>query len=916
MEISRQQHEGGFKTPEEELEFLRREVARREKEISKQTDANQRERFTREAIVDYANKESKEVLAPERIMPPDSVAKMALDLAPEKHDTQMGELLRLLGEKGVHNTLSIVKKMKNPHLEDDFHRLLVSYLHHGYPVAGLKERSPLWKVLRMTLYEIALPEVGKDETERQKTLKELISSMEQFYAGMLSVAERDKRGNRYFALEIALPHAGEEVSFFVAVPDHRKDLFEKHMLSIFPHARIEERKDDYNIFNENGVSAGARAKFIKNPIFPIKTYDQFDYDPLNVVVNAFSKIADEGEGASLQLIFQPVGERYLRRYREALKEIEKGKPVKEAIRSTTITGQIAQSLKEFFSGSSTDKKDSQADQLHVDRNVVEAIQAKTASPIISANIRVVTSAANEERAKELLFEIESAFNQFENTQGNRIVFERKRRGSLSRLLHQFSFREFSKKEALPLSIRELTTVFHFPAHTVTSSPQLKQSKAGTAAAPLDMPKEGTLLGVNRYRNIETKVYIAQEDRLRHFYTIGQTGTGKTSLLKNMIAQDIKRGDGVCMIDPHGTDILDVLAIVPEERYEDVIYFDPSYTARPMALNMLEYDRRYPEQKTFVVNELFSIFQKLYGAIPESMGPIFEQYFRNATMLVIEDPETGSTLLDVSRVMADKRFRELKLSHCRNPVVVQFWKDIAEKAGGEAALQNIVPYITSKFDVFLANEIMRPIIAQEKSSFNFRKVMDERKILLVNLAKGRLGDINAHLIGLILVGKILMAALSRVDSPEHMPDFYLYLDEFQNVTTESIAIILSEARKYRLSLTVAHQFIAQLDERIKNAVFGNVGSIAAFRVGAEDAKFLENQFEPTFNAHDLMNLDNRNCYAKLLIGGRPAKAFNMETLPVAEGNPAQISELKELSYFKYGRDRAEVEQEISRRYAQE
>lgn len=334
----------------------------------------------------------------------------------------------------------------------------------------------------------------------------------------------------------------------------------------------------------------------------------------------------------------------------------------------------------------------------------------------------------------------------------------------------------------------------------------------------------------------------------------------------------------------------------------------------MALNMLEYNKEFPEQKTFVVNELFSIFQKLYGANPESMGPMFEQYFRNATMLVIEDPESGSTLLDVSRVMAVKSFRDMKVSRCKNPVVVQFWKEIAEKAGGEGSLANIVPYITSKFDVFLANDIMRPIIAQEKSSFNFREIMDKKKILLVNLAKGRLGDINASLIGLILVGKILMAALSRVDSfGKHMNPFYLYIDEFQNITTPSISTILSEARKYKLSLNIAHQFIAQLDEKIRDAVFGNVGSMAVFRVGADDAEFLQKQFEPVFTANDIMNNDNMNCYLRMLSGGKPVKPFNIEFTWPDKGNQDIVDKLKELSGLKFGRKREEVEDEVMAKY---
>jgi hypothetical protein len=315
----------------------------------------------------------------------------------------------------------------------------------------------------------------------------------------------------------------------------------------------------------------------------------------------------------------------------------------------------------------------------------------------------------------------------------------------------------------------------------------------------------------------------------------------------------------------------------------------------------------------VIDEMLGIFNKLFD-MKTAGGPMFEQYFRNATALVVEDPETGNTLLDVSRVLADEDFRRLKLSRCKNPIVVQFWEEIAQKAGGEAALQNIVPYITSKFDVFLSNEIMRPIVSQQESSFNFRKVMDEKKILLVNLSKGRLGEINANLLGLIMVGKILMAALSRVDAPQDQrPDFYLYIDEFQNVTTDSIAQILSEARKYRLSLNIAHQFIAQLEENIKNAVFGNVGSMAVFRVSSEDAEYLESRFKPTFDARDIMKIDNFNAYVSMLSNGQPIKPFNITTMPPEDGDANRAEKLKELSFMKYGRPRAEVEAEVMEKY---
>ncbi len=545
--------------------------------------------------------------------------------------------------------------------------------------------------------------------------------------------------------------------------------------------------------------------------------------------------------------------------------------------------------------------------------MIENIKNKVQSQIVNANVRIIASAETKDRAEAILSDIESAFNQLENTLGNKLSFKRLSAGKLDVLLKDFSFRDYASKYALPLNLKELTSVIHVPIQGPAVSPQLKHEKAKSAPAPLSVPQQGTQLGVNRYRGKETSVFLTKEDRLRHLYVVGQTGTGKTTLLKHMIAQDIKNGEGVCMIDPHGADIVDVLGAIPPERYDDVIYFDPGYTSRVMALNMLEYDPRFPEQKTFVVDELLSIFRKLFGAVPESMGPAFEQYFRNSTLLVMEHPESGNTLIEVGRVLADSAFRKLKLSQNKNPLIAQFW-DNAERTTGEQSLANFAQYVTNKFDVFMADEIMRPVIAQEKSTFDFRRLMDERKILLVNLSKGRLGELKSNLIGLVLVGKILMAALSRSESAGQSSPFYLYIDEFQNVTTDSIAVILSEARKYKLSLTVAHQFIAQLEEGIRDAVFGNVGSLAAFRVGADDAEYLEKQFAPTFNANDLLNIDNFNAYVRLLINGRPAQPFSLEIKPFPRADLQKVQQLKEMSYMKYGRPREEVEAEVKKKYS--
>ncbi|MEK7213578.1 MAG: DUF87 domain-containing protein [Patescibacteria group bacterium] len=915
-----------LKTPEKELAFLRERLLQKEKEIASlrmdRTPEEIKQETHQETIEEYKQAQTSEVLHKDYIMPTQRSEAIILELSPEEHDEKISELLGIMQEHGIKNVLNIIEKMNDPHIQDDFERFLVQYIKSGFMIDGLSERSAEFKALHMTLFEITLPEKTDDGKERP--LREVISGMEQFYSGMMSVDDKTKDGGTgYFTIELAVANHSDEFTFYVAVHDNKKSIFEKQMLAVFHNAKIVEKKDDYNIFNEKGITIASYAKYSKNDIWPLKTYDKFDFDPLNSILNSFSKIKTHGEGASIQIIIRPESSNHNSRFKKTFDDIMKGEKISDAIEKNSEG--VLKYVEGFMKGvsrlmSTTEEKEKaeqkkkEASQ-QIDQISIDSIKEKMASPVVGINIRLIASAENEIIAGQILSDIESSFNQFEYTHGNKLKFERAEKAELGSLFFDYSFRLFDNKKRILANIKEITSLMHFPANVIRSAPHLKTAKAGSAPAPLELAHDGILLGLNKDRGKETKVFMTPEDRLRHFYVIGQTGTGKTTILKNMIVQDIANGEGVCMIDPHGSDIQDILSLIPKSRYEDVIYFDPSYTERPMALNMLEYDRKYPEQKTFVVNEMLSIFNKLFD-MKVAGGPMFEQYFRNAVLLVMENPETGNTLLDVSRVLSNKAFRELKISNCKNPIVIQFWKEVAEKAGGEASLANIVPYITSKFDVFLANDIMRPIIAQENSSINFREIMDNKKILLVNLSKGRLGDINANLIGLILVGKILMAALSRVDavnSGQILPPFYLYIDEFQNITTNSISTILSEARKYKLSLNIAHQFIAQLEEGIRDSVFGNVGSIATFRVGAEDAEYLEKQFSPVFTAKDIMSIDNFNAYLKILANGRPMKPFNIETLPPPQGNRAIIESIKQLSHLKYGKDKMIVEEEIMRKY---
>ncbi|MEK9166608.1 MAG: hypothetical protein AAB846_02640, partial [Patescibacteria group bacterium] len=429
---------------------------------------------------------------------------------------------------------------------------------------------------------------------------------------MLSVGDETGSGNNVFSFEISVANHSDEFVFYCAVPDEKRNLFEKHFFSIFPNAKIREQKNDYNIFNEGGGAAASHAQLENNPIFPLKNIEHFSTDPLHAILNSFSKIKRDGEGAAIQIIFQPAGSYYLEKYKYALQEIYKGKPLDEAIDiPLTFIGHAGKIAKELFKGVAAKPKDQEKKEASrslapKEEAAVKEITDKISSPIVPANIRIIASAETEQAASAILADIESSFNQFENTNGNRVHFVRPSKRVLSKFFEEFTYRTYLEGERCLLSLNELASLMHLPTSEKLPTGQVKLSKAGTAPAPLDLPQEGSRLGINEDRGKETAIYLTPEDRLRHFYAIGQTGTGKTTLLKNMAVQDILQGEGICFIDPHGSDIEEILALVPPGRAEDVIYFDPAYTTRPMGLNMLEYDPRFPEQKTFVVNEMLSI----------------------------------------------------------------------------------------------------------------------------------------------------------------------------------------------------------------------------------------------------------------------------------------------------------------------
>ncbi len=776
--------------------------------------------------------------------------------------------------------------------------ILILILIIGYFFIFKKNKKQ--NLLKTLKYKLLLISIYNPISEEKIEWRSEIKKSEQFFESLAEFTNPP-------VMEVAVKNKGEEIYFYLAVSEEEVEKAIQLILNFWQNSEV-QLVEDYNIFNPQGSSLISKISLAKDNILPIKIYENLSTDVLLAIIQIFSNLEKEGEGIAYQVIFKKSSEDILKSYKNVIKEIQKGASLKEALQKTS-TNPISLIFAGFQESFSSKKDEKDIKPKEIDSKTVEFINSKISKPLFEVNLRLAVSAGNLEKAKKITNQISASLAQVNEPLANSLKLSILKGGQEKKGFYDFSFRRFKNKDKIILNSSELSTLIHFPTREILGISKVKMLKAKSAFPPIELPSTGITLGKSFYHGVEKEIKMATEDRFRHMYIIGQTGTGKSTFIKNLIKQDIENGNGLAFFDPHGDDAFNILSYVPDERIEDVVYFNPSDINYPIGFNILEHDKSKPEQATLIVNELLEIIGKIYN-LAEVGGPVFEQYFKNALFLLLKDPILTPTILDVPKVFADSNFRKTLLSRSPDSLVVNFWQEEAEKAGGDFSLSNITPWITSKLNPFISNDFIKPIVGQEYSSLNLDQIIRDGKILVINLSKN-IGETNAYFLGMMLVSKLFISAISR--EPTNRRDFYLYIDEFQNITTKTIISILSEARKFRLSLTIAHQYIKQIDEQIRDAIFGNVGTMLAFRVSINDAEFLKEYFKPVFNDYDLINIENFNAYLRLLVNGKVVEPFNIKIDYPAKVDFEKAKKVEQFSKLKYGGNLQEILQNINDKY---
>ncbi len=765
-----------------------------------------------------------------------------------------------------------------------------------------------------------MPKKDSDQDEKRETskdFKEQISLMEQLFSSLKSIHSSKILskilGQDILSLEYIA--VGGEILFYIACPKQYKKLIEKQINGFYTDAIIEETEKP-KVLSGQKHAEWTYLFTSKDFFYPFKTYQNLEADPINNLLNAFSKL-EENETWALQIMIKPIDDDWQCKSAAASRDIMQGKTTGFSLNPFKILVWVFWA---FFNNSDDDKSPSSNDNTSaLSQDRAKRVDEKWDKTWYEVIIRVLVAGENKHSIHSELVNIVSSFTQFSSPDGNK--FTRSTRHNTKRFIKNFTCRYYKKSffsKKMILNTEELASIFHFPHVKYNKSEEIKWQNFKIVKAPANIPKEWILLGHNIHRGIKKEIRIKNEDRFRHFYVIGQTGTWKSSVFQVMARQDFANGEWVGIIDPHGDLARDLLPFIPRERADDLIYFDPSDTARPMWLNILEYHD--DSDKELVVMDAMNIMIKLFWS--EIFGPRIQDYFRNGVMALMDYPQWWA-LTDIVRIFTDQEFQKDRVRNVKNPVVKAWWESTYASMWDREKAE-IIPYFAAKFGQFITNKMIRNIIGQNKSSFDILDVMQNRKLLLVNLSKWSLWDLNSKLLGMILVSKLQMAAMRRDKiAKEDRSDFFLYIDEFQNYVTDSIESILSEARKYRLSLNIAHQYLGQLEQsdaltksslNLKQAIFWNVWSIMSYKIGPEDGEFMSKYYAPTFSDQDLVNMDKFKWVAKISVDNQPTIPFSMiPSNPYLEtGDPQIAKALIELSRLKYGREEAFVSKEIEYR----
>jgi hypothetical protein len=777
----------------------------------------------------------------------------------------------------------------------------------------LREAKNYERGLKMVPMFIHLPPASEDtekgsRDERDLT-EEVLSEAQVMYNIIASTATKGFKnriyGQRHISFEIIAK--GGLVHYYTVVPIVLVEVIKQAIAAAYPSARLEE-VSEHNIFSEAGKMSGViggEFTLKKKFVYPIATYQDTKRDAARALLNALSAASRE-DGVALQFLIRPAGEGWVRASVDAAKKIKDDKSKNKGLGIKGAGGMAGLLWKP--PESPEDKKPESKQLTSLEEEVIKAIEEKTRYPGYEVLVRVVVSSNTTEHSQGLLKNIVAAFALFDSPTYNGFKFNPAR--DIEELVTSFIFRFFPQAvNQNILNSVEMATIFHLPDQNSIPTSKVKRQMSKQVDGPTELLDEGLLLGMNEYRGIKKEIRLSENDRRRHTYIIGQTGVGKSGFLSNLAYQDMHDGRGFAFIDPHGDVVEDLLANIPKERVEDVIYFNPGDLDNPIGLNLFEYESE--DQKDFLVQESINMLYSLYDPGHTGIvGPRLEHIFRNCALLLMADP-AGGTFIDIPKLLVDEAFMKSKLKYVTDRNVLDFWTKEYPASQRSNESGEVTSWVVSKFGPFLSNTMMRNIMGQTKSGFNIRDIMDGKKILLVNLSKGKMGELNSKLIGMIFVMKFQVAAMARADMPEDQrEDFCLFVDEFQNFATESFESILSEARKYRLNLVLGNQFMTQLTEKIREAIIGNVGTVISGRIGVTDAELMVKKFQPVFDAEDLTKLPNYQSIASVMINGVPSAPFSMSLLaPMAQQNSQLGDAMKRLSATKYGFNRAMVEKAI-------